>query len=1301
MQFFLEYALLAVPVMAAAAFFYRTVSPVRQPDFRLKSFLEPKKLYIAIGDLAQNAKVFRPRGAGLSVRLIQQQLGRAFRHIEKKAGAGEELYGFERWIYDNHYKLFERAAAVKHEVHKFMLLPHIGAVPRVYEFAEFLVKSQEGFITYEILRRAAESYNAAAPLQYAEITALRFAIEYALLEFVAIFCAKSVRIGALTKSAASDAAAGRVDLAKLRYNSYVAALYQKSGNTARRNIAKLCLYNGADIEARAEHFFAAVARYDGMAEAAIKTLHKAPEIFTDKNVLGLSPVHETLSATPGILYGELAQASKFLYLSHIGQKARKEKISELAFASAAVEAARRNGRDVSFEILPKEPPKPLTYLYIAAYGAVTFLLSAAVWFFAPELSVAAGILSLPVSFVLTGVLASSVLKRAVKRRQMPEIDLKAADRQPTALIVVPRLIAARAEITDALRHIETIIAANRDGIVSYALLFDLPESRSQEDGRDAEFLEFCRAAYEACAYKERLALLVRNRKKVAGEGKFRGWEKKRGALIELNGLILGGGTANPNICAAFRQILGEIKPCAYVVTLDCDTLINLCFRLVQIMEHPFNRAKNILSVKISSRLSSAKPSAFSQLFCGASGLSNYTPFNASGVSDWFGHGNFTGKGIYRVREFQEKIAGKFLDNRVLSHDYIEGCFAGCADSSVLALDGFPPSFGSYLARQTRWLRGDWQNLPFLFRRVRGQDGKRYKNPVSAIGKWHIFSNLVISLAPVCSFALIILALFCAAPLVPLVAAFAVYGAYMLKSVRASVLHRNADFAREFLRQFFLIAAMPVIALYALSAIILTLWRLLRRKKLLEWRTFSHESRPANFLPAVITAAAFAVFAFIFARSPIFYAIAGLFLLGYFTDFFFSAARKEKPYGDTNFRERLAKEFHAAYRYFIDFAGHGRNFLPCDNAQLAACHASSEPHSAVPRSTLLTPNFKAAERTSPTNIGFALTAHMSAFVMGEISYEAMTDSCEKIIGTVEKMEKWHGNLYNWTDIRALTTLQPRYVSAVDSGNFLIALTLLLQYAEGELNERVDKLVRETEIERLFDAERGLFRIGFNDGTGELDPGHYDLMASEAAATYLIAAAHGKIGAESFLNLSRQSFLYGGRQIPASWTGGMFEYLMTGLFFEAPYGSVYRKASRNAVRAQTAYAKKKGSRRGGYPKASTQRRTSTETISIKRSAYPKSRLQISRAPPSSRRTRRCWRCLIFLTRSKKTLQSWTRSGCAGNTGITSRRISRKTRFKKPLWRTISVCRLPPYAISCAATPSLKSCGNIPAYAPQSWR
>ena len=105
-----------------------------------------------------------------------------------------------------------------------------------------------------------------------------------------------------------------------------------------------------------------------------------------------------------------------------------------------------------------------------------------------------------------------------------------------------------------------------------------------------------------------------------------------------------------------------------------------------------------------------------------------------------------------------------------------------------------------------------------------------------------------------------------------------------------------------------------------------------------------------------------------------------------------------------------------WRYFDEFVNEENNYLPPDNYQ-------EDP-----------PN-DLAHRTSPTNIGLALLAFITANDLGFISIREMIARLEKTINTIQKLEKWNGHLLNWYDTKTLKPLRPRYISTVDSGNFI--------------------------------------------------------------------------------------------------------------------------------------------------------------------------------------------------------------------------------------------------------------------------
>ena len=89
---------------------------------------------------------------------------------------------------------------------------------------------------------------------------------------------------------------------------------------------------------------------------------------------------------------------------------------------------------------------------------------------------------------------------------------------------------------------------------------------------------------------------------------------------------------------------------------------------------------------------------------------------------------------------------------------------------------------------------------------------------------------------------------------------------------------------------------------------------------------------------------------------------------------------------------------------------------------------------------------AAQRTSPTNIGLYLLSCVAAWSLKLISREEMLGRMAATACTLERLDKWNGQLYNWYDLNDLMPLRPRYVSAVDSGNLAGALLLCAHEVE---------------------------------------------------------------------------------------------------------------------------------------------------------------------------------------------------------------------------------------------------------------
>ena len=141
-------------------------------------------------------------------------------------------------------------------------------------------------------------------------------------------------------------------------------------------------------------------------------------------------------------------------------------------------------------------------------------------------------------------------------------------------------------------------------------------------------------------------------------------------------------------------------------------------------------------------------SLFQRIFSSARGIDPYVFAVSDVYQDLFGEGSFAGKGIYDIDIFEAALAGKIPENAMLSHDLFEGIFARSAlVTDIEVVEEYPERYGVAAARQHRWVRGDWQLLPWMLGlRSTGMNGSNGKIPT--LGLWKMADNLRRSLTPI-------------------------------------------------------------------------------------------------------------------------------------------------------------------------------------------------------------------------------------------------------------------------------------------------------------------------------------------------------------------------------------------------------------------------------------------------------------------------------------------------------------------------------------------------------------------------
>ena len=702
-------------------------------------------------------------------------------------------------------------------------------------------------------------------------------------------------------------------------------------------------------------------------------------------------------------------------------------------------------------------------------------------------------------------LVNRFITAQIGARLLPALDLK--DGVPPnmrTIIVMPTMLTTISEIREEIERLEVHHLSNPDDNFVFALLSDwsdaAEETAPDDDillGEAASGIAGLNERYGPAGNSARFFLLHRRRVWNEGEGKWIGWERKRGKLHELNRLLRG--ATDTTFLTVNSQTPGPPQDIKYVLTLDADTRtpIGTARRLVGKMAHILNRPQfnpqtglverghAILQPRVTPSLPiGSEGSLFQRVFSGPNGLDPYALAVSDVYQDLFQEGSYVGKGIYDIDVFEAALRGQIPESRVLSHDLLEGIFnrAGLV-TDIEVVEEFPSRYDVAAARQHRWTRGDWQLLPWIFG-FNPKNGQGNRTAIPLMGRWKLLDNLRRSLsAPAALLALLI------AWLLPMTAAF-VWTVYIvatiafppllpaisdLKPPRVGVSLRNhfqaagRDFMLGASQSAFLITFLAHQAWLMVDAVTRTLGRLfIHQRRLLEWVTAAQARQNSRFdkrtlIAKILASTAFAacvavLIAFAGHKTwPIATPFAALWVLSPLV------ARWASMPPETDGHLIIAQKDIRALRliarrtwnFFEKFVTADDNFLPPDNFQE-------------------TPRPIVAHRTSPTNMGLYLLAVVAARDFGWIGTLGALERLEATFATFEKMERYRGHFYNWYETTDLRPLEPRYVSSVDSGNLaghLIALAnALREMASSPIVNSVWRRALEDDIILLREAVR---------------------------------------------------------------------------------------------------------------------------------------------------------------------------------------------------------------------------------------
>ncbi len=1025
----------------------------------------------------------------------------------------------------------------------------------------------------------------------------------------------------------------------IEYMSYILKRYGKKGYSYLKALEEAVEMseNSVSEVIKKEHFDIAVRKVSiGNSITSMKKIQRINFLEIFEKING---VEEILRQDPSHIYEKMDDKTKEYYRNKIKEIAKKTKISEIYIARKALELAQDTkaqdkrghigyylidrGINQLYDILQYKTsrqmsPKDKTRAYLLGIGAFSILVS---------LGISSLIQFNVLSFVLFLIPASEVaiqliqyiLSKVVKPKPIPKLDFShGIDEQHKTMVIIPTILKTKEKVQELMKKLEIFYLANQSDNIYFTLLGDCSESDKRQEEFDTEVMQEGERLVELFNQKYKqdenkmpiFSFIYRKRVWNEKEGAYLGWERKRGMMTQFNDYLLG------KIRNPFRMNTLEKQPkekIKYIITLDADTelVLNSAFELVGAMAHILNqpvldKEKNIvvdgygiMQPRIGVNLTVSYQTLFTKIFAGAGGIDSYTNAISDTYQDNFQEGIFTGKGIYDLEIYSKVLEGQIPENTVLSHDLLEGNYLRCGlVSDIMLMDGYPTKYNSFMNRLSRWIRGDWQ----ITRWLGGQ------NPLSLLSKYKIFDNLRRSLLEI---SIIIAILYCtvlgileAKPMylgISMMLIIAVFP-YLLELLNYGIFKKEGEEKQKtfipkisgikgsLLRAIITLGCLPYKAYVSAKAIVKTLARvMITHQHLLEWTTSEEAEKQAksdwisyyNQMAMNVLAGIVAIGLGLLKEN-----IAGI-LLGLWWTFtpavmwyVSKEVKKEKAVEklSKDEREYVLEIGKRTWDFFETYLIEENNYLIPDNYQ------EDRKEKIVPR-------------TSSTNIGLSLLAVISACDLQYITLEKALDLLGKMIASIESLDKWNGHLYNWYHIQTKEPLNPKYVSTVDSGNFVgylyvtkaflrekEKLTLLSEDAKSidnskkqleqlkTLRNSIEQMIENTDFRLLYKEEQQIFSIGFNIEENRLTDSYYDLLASEARQASLVAIAKKDVPSRHWNHLSRTLTTLGKYKGLISWSGTAFEYLMPNINIPKYEGSLLDESCKFLIKTQMEYSQK---------------------------------------------------------------------------------------------------------------------------------
>ena len=891
----------------------------------------------------------------------------------------------------------------------------------------------------------------------------------------------------------------------------------------------------------------------------------------------IEELYEKVSKTEKLLledqyYKAMTTESKIVYRNQIVKQAKKNHMDEYSY----IEKIFNPEEHIGFKLFKQTSNTPKVMLYIGSLLTlnciICYFLSA--YLIKPRI-ISFILLYIPISQLIRQII-NELLIYIIPTKAIPKLDYsKGIPKESKTMVVIPTIVSNKEKIKEMFDILESFYLVNKTDNLYFTLLGDVKASDTKVMDYDEEISNYGKEYVEKlnAKYKKDLFYFIyRKRLWNKKENSFLGYERKRGALLQFNKILLGEYVDESkyyNVNTLHDNKLG-IK---YVITLDTDTklVLNSALNLVGAMAHPMNKpvlnqkktkvikGYGIMQPRVSVDIEATNKSLYSQIFAGIGGFDTYTAVVPHVYQDTFGEGSFIGKGIYDLKIFNELLSETFPDNLILSHDLLEGNYLRCGYvSDIELIDDFPAEFLTDVTRHHRWARGDTQIIGWLKNKVPNKNKRKINNPINLLGKYKILDNIIRMFLNPMLLAILLIAytkdfnesiLWTAL----VVLEIAVSILFFLRSKvnrgrqekeRKNIYYKNLYFGGKsiLLRSYIVFATIPYYSKLYMDAFFRTIYRLLySHRNLLNWITAEEVAKTVNgsllnyirnFIFNIIIAIVFILIG-ILKTNYLAFAIALIFISAPFVLYYVS---KEIDHNEVELKEKKVKEIEElaqrTWKYFEDNLKEEYHYLIPDNYQ-----ENREE--------------KLDMRTSPTAIGMSLTSVISAYELSFIDEEKAILLLKNILASIDSLDKWHGHLYNWYNIKSKKVMPPTFISTVDSGNLvaclIVAREFLVSKNEENLVKLCDKLIKNTNFKKLY-IKKNVFSIGYDEDEGKLSIYNYNKFASESRLTSYLTICLGDAPSKHWFCLDKSLTTYKGRKGLISWSGTAFEYYMPLLFMK---------------------------------------------------------------------------------------------------------------------------------------------------------